>query len=70
MTTRGKGFTSQENNLAVDRAVSLLRTSANVLLAQAAVLQQKPSRANRWHLKRVLSGVLADVEVVRQSVKD
>jgi hypothetical protein len=71
VTTRGKeSFSSQENNLAVDRAVSLLRTSAAVLCVQADRLQQTPSRQARAALKRVLSGCLADIEVVRQSVRD
>ena len=61
---------AQPDNLAVDRAVSLLRVSAEVLLTQADVLQGKPTRPVRVALKRVLSGVLADVETVRQSLKD
>jgi hypothetical protein len=61
---------AQADNLATDRAVSMLRVSANLLLTQAEALQQRPTRTARAALKRVLSGVLADVETVRVSIKD
>jgi hypothetical protein len=56
--------------LAHDRAVSLLRASARVLLVQADVLNQKPTRRLREDMRRVLAGVVADVEVIRYALKD
>ena len=64
------GHPAQPDNLAIDRAASILRASAAVLLTQADVLQTTPKRQVRMALKRMLSGVLADVEMVRQAVKD
>jgi hypothetical protein len=61
---------AQPDNLAVDRAEALLRTAANVLQSQANVLHEKPTRRNREALRRVLAGVVADVEAVRYALKD
>lgn len=61
---------AQDGNLSRDRAVAMLRSSAHLLHVQADTLEQTPTRAMRAALKRVLSGVLADVETVRQAVKD
>jgi len=73
MTARGTFNTphdAQPDNLAVARAATLLRTAANVLTSQAAAMQEKSTRRRREELRRVLSGVVADVETVRYALKD
>lgn len=61
---------AQPDNLAIERAAALLRTAANVLTAQASALLERSARRRREELRRVLAGVVADVETVRYSLKD
>jgi hypothetical protein len=61
---------AQPDNLANDRAVSLLRASARVLLVQADALNHKPTRRLREDMRRVLAGVVADVECIRYALKE
>jgi hypothetical protein len=61
-----------EMSTAEARAARLLRTCAGVLMAQAEQLDLHGSntRARRVALKRILAGVIADVEAVRLAVRD
>jgi len=70
MGTHNDPHEAQPDNLHIDRAAALLRTAANVLTAQAAALLEKSARRRREELRRVLAGVVADVETVRYSLKD
>jgi hypothetical protein len=70
MGTHNTEYPAQPDNLAVDRAAALLRTAANVLVAQAAVMQEQATRRRREDVRRILAGVVADVETVRYALKD
>jgi hypothetical protein len=61
-----------EVSTAEARASQVLRRCARELIAQADYLEQHgtASRRAREGLKRILSGVLADVETVRLAVRD
>lgn len=61
---------AQAENLAIAQAVSMLKDCAAQLTNYAEVLQRQPRRQLRVELKRALSGVLADVEVVRVSIRE
>ena len=64
-------YGAQDDNLAVSQAETLLRTAANVLQSQANVMQaEKATKRRREEVRRVLSGVVADVEKVRWALKD
>jgi hypothetical protein len=62
---------AQADNLPSERALSMLADSIASLKDVRFVLQhQRPSTDRRAELRRQLSGVLADVEIVRQAIKE
>lgn len=61
---------AQPDNLAVSRAETLLRTAANVLQSQAGALNGRATKRTREAMRRILAGVVADVECVRYALKD
>lgn len=63
-------YDAQDENLAVDRAATLLRTAAHVLQVQADALQGTPTRCAREAMRQILAGVVADCEVVRWALKE
>lgn len=71
MSGHNTPFAAQPDNLAVARALDLLDTSIATLKdVRFALRNTSPSKERRAELKRQLSGVLADTEVVRQSIRD
>lgn len=73
-TERGKHnekHEAQPDNLSVDRALWLLNESILTLKdVRFAIRNTMPSKERRAELKRQLSGVLADCETVRISIRD
>lgn len=65
-----KRWEAQPDNLAVAQAVNMLRANASVLLLQAYRLTKKLGPKARVSVRRQLSGVLGDVETVRQAIKE
>ena len=61
----------QEDNLPADRALRLIDESISTLQdVRFALRNTTPSKERRAELKRQLSGVLADCETVRISIKE
>jgi hypothetical protein len=66
-----KAHEAQPDNLAVDRALSLLDESIATLRdVRFALRNSVPSKERRAELRRQLSGVLADCETVRIAIKE
>lgn len=73
-TTRGRHnqkYEAQPDNLAKGRAIDMLEEAAMALRHVASTLTfTRPRVKARAELRRMLSGVLADVETVRQAIKE
>jgi hypothetical protein len=66
-----KAHEAQPDNLAVARAEELLEYSISTLKdVRFSMRNTTPSKQRRAEMRRQLSGVLADMEVVRQAIKE
>ena len=64
-------FPAQPENLAVQQAVDMLAAAATALTVVAhALAYEKPGPKKRHELRRQLSRVLANTEIVRQAIKE
>lgn len=70
MCAAKSSWSAQPDNLAVSHAITLLISSAAILLYEASQLRKPVSKQKRQAMKRQLSGVLGDVECVRLAIKD